>query len=262
MVERLTVPAWTVQTLYLKPLVISKFFSFIGNVHANIRTSDFVKPRDRDAWAPMLTPLVATRDEILSPNAQVLLHPNIITISTAFNWDMDVNKKFCYSKVNEADRIRVTEMERGFASQAVCPITINAFESAVSLTISFLSFRKCWLIFWKLKEQLKNGYKESDSGYIHLSSDVLGRYDFYLEISLNLTCINRNTVRMNDKDHKSFSIISVVPSEYQANLFEKIDLIFPGALRNIDTTSESAKDFFIALHLVWYNRYAKRVGYS
>ena len=49
-------------------------------------------------------------------------------------------------------------------------------------------------------------------------------------VDLNLICIYRNTVQMNDKDHNSLSIISAVPEEYQKNLFDKIDLIFPGAL--------------------------------
>jgi len=73
--------------------------------------------------------------------------------------------------------------------------------------------------------------------------------------------MDRNTVQINDKDRDSLSIISAIPKEYQANIFEKIDLIFPGALQNIDTRSESVKDFFVALHLVWYNRYAKRASY-
>jgi len=121
-------------TSYLKPLVTSKFSSYVENAHANVRTSDFVKPRDQDAWAPMLTPLVVTRDQIVSPDApEVLFHSNIITISTAFDWNLDVNKKFCYSKASETEHIQVTERERHFTSQAVCPITLKAFELAVSV---------------------------------------------------------------------------------------------------------------------------------
>jgi len=134
MAERLTVLDWMIRTLYLKPLVTSKFFSFIGNVCANFRTSDFVKPRDQNAWAPMLTPLAATREDLVSFDApEVLLHPNIVTLSTGFDWNLDVNKKSCYSKVNEAERVQVTERERRFASQAACPINIKAFESEVSV---------------------------------------------------------------------------------------------------------------------------------
>jgi len=150
--------------------------------------SDFVKPRDQDAWAPMHTSLSGTasnlldtmlenlatpaikslsilsvhtlsptsslsttvqasRDPIISSTTpDVLLHPNVVTINTAFDWNLDVNKKTCYSKSSQAERIQVTERERHFASQATCPITIQTFESAVSVPIFFW---KRWLIFLK-----------------------------------------------------------------------------------------------------------------
>jgi hypothetical protein len=172
-VERLTVPAWIIRTLYLKALVISKFFLFscIRKAQAHFRISDFVKPRDKAAWAPMLAPVAGT-DRIdlnlldsalrnpgdisipltriqaatrtpslsaavhISPNAvEELLHPNVVTISTAFDWNMDVNQKICYSRANQAERIQVTEKERRFASQANSPISIEAFDAAVRYII-------------------------------------------------------------------------------------------------------------------------------
>ena len=95
----------------------------------------------------LLTPVHVSRNDSVSPNTlEVLVHPNVITISTAFDWNLDVNKKFCYSKANEAEQVQVMERERCFTLQAKHPISIEAFEVAVSC-INF--FWKPLLIFLK-----------------------------------------------------------------------------------------------------------------
>lgn len=72
----------------------------------------------------------------ISPNVvEELLHPNVVTISTAFDWNMDVNQKICYSRANQEERIQLTEKERRFASQANSPISVEAFEVAVRYII-------------------------------------------------------------------------------------------------------------------------------
>jgi len=209
-----------------------------------------------------LNPVHVSRNNSFSLNAvEALVHPNIITIKTSFDWNLEVNKKIYYSKANDTERVQVTERERSFALQAERPITIEGFEMAVRRINFFLE--AVANIFESSKNNCITATKRpAGLTFVYPTTFLDGAIFFWPTCSLNLICFNRNTIRINDKGNKSLSIISAVPEEFQRNLFDKIDLIFPGALRNIDTTSESVKEFFIALHLVWYNRYARRACYS
>jgi hypothetical protein len=57
-------------------------------------------------------------------------------------------------------------------------------------------------------------------------------------------------------------IIPTMPEDLRRTLLDAIDLIFPNALKEVDTLNEGSANSFLAVHMSWYNRYSEHVCLS
>lgn len=50
-----------------------------------------------------------------------------------------------------------------------------------------------------------------------------------------------------------------MPQEMRKTLLDDLDIIFPGALKQVDTSKEGYSNTFLAVHMSWYNRFSEQV---
>lgn len=50
-----------------------------------------------------------------------------------------------------------------------------------------------------------------------------------------------------------------MPIKLRKTLLDNLDIIFPGALKIVDTSAEEFSNMFLAVHMSWYNRYSEHV---
>ena len=68
-------------------------------------------------------------------------------------------------------------------------------------------------------------------------------------------------VRIRDKYNRTLAYIGArLPLYLRERLFDKLEAVFPGAIREIDTREEGIDNQFECLHFAWYNRSTTRVS--
>ena len=58
----------------------------------------------------------------------------------------------------------------------------------------------------------------------------------------------------------SFLVATNMPEELKKTLFPKLELIYPNALKNVDTVKEGQRNSFPSAHYSFWFRYGRRVG--
>lgn len=71
----------------------------------------------------------------------------------------------------------------------------------------------------------------------------------------------RQILQIDDKNNSLLSLISSsMPDHIQRNLLDSLEIIFPGVLKDKDTSSEGSLNSFLAVHFSWYNCFSENVG--
>ena len=67
-------------------------------------------------------------------------------------------------------------------------------------------------------------------------------------------------MRINDKNRDMLVLVCPdMPANLHDTLLGKIDLVFPGEIKDLDTEAEGDNHSFIACHYTYWNHYATRV---
>lgn len=51
-----------------------------------------------------------------------------------------------------------------------------------------------------------------------------------------------------------------LPEDLRQNLLDRLESVFPQAIRNTDSKSQGSDHSFEAIHFSWYNRYSTKVN--
>ena len=67
---------------------------------------------------------------------------------------------------------------------------------------------------------------------------------------------------MDDKNHcLSFLVAANMPVELKSSLFPKLEMIYPNALKNVDTALEGQNNTFPSAHYSFWFKYGRRVRF-
>jgi hypothetical protein len=67
---------------------------------------------------------------------------------------------------------------------------------------------------------------------------------------------------MNDKfQNLSFLVATNMPADLKTSLFHKLEMIYPNALKVVDTAVEGEHNSFPSVHYSFWFKYGRRVGF-
>jgi hypothetical protein len=122
-------------------------------------------------------------------------------------------------------------------------------------------------IICQLKSRLSKGFKAKSGGskYLYFESEWL-KGIFFQKLQVYLLFINiyysGGIYRMNDMSHDlTFMVATNIPEALRSTLIPKLEMVYPNALKFVDTAKEGPQNFFPSVHYSYWFKYGRRVCY-
>jgi hypothetical protein len=118
-------------------------------------------------------------------------------------------------------------------------------------------------IICQLKNRLSKGFKAKSGGskYIYFDSEWL-KGTFFRELYLHFinNYYSGGIYRMNDMSNDlTFMVATNLPEALRSTLIPKLEMVYPNALKFVDTATEGPQNYFPSVHYSYWFKYGRRV---
>jgi hypothetical protein len=182
-------------------------------------------------------------------------------VQTNYNPKALKNVKVTFRLKDQENRWVVTEEERALAEKCKHPVDLRQFTKEVRfllhsagswLSNMMVSCRGNWARALNVLRKIICISTAHGSKGVFLFLDIC-----FIKVSI---LIVRRVYRMNDKfGDLSFLVATNMPVELKTTLFPKLEMIYPNALKVVDTALEGQQNSFPSAHYSFWFKYGRRV---